>query len=45
MKVVVVASLAVVGQVAVGDQPDTLSLTNDGSTLVVALRDSPARWT
>jgi len=29
--------------VAVGDQPDTLQLTPDGRTLVVALRGTPAR--
>ena len=33
----------IVGEGFVGDQPDTLQLTSDGQTLVVALRGTPAQ--
>ena len=42
VKVVDLATPAVIDEVRVGTEPDTLQLTNDAKTLVVALRGTPA---
>ena len=43
VKVIDIATHAVVREVAVGSQPETLLLTPDGRTLVVSLRGTPAQ--
>ncbi len=43
VKVVALATRAIVGEALVGTQPDTLQLTDDGRILVVALRGTPAQ--
>jgi YVTN family beta-propeller protein len=43
VKVIDLETRAVVGDVAVGVQPETMLLTRDGRTLIVSMRGSPAR--
>lgn len=42
VKVVDLEVPGIIGEIRIGTEPDTLQLTNDGHTLVVALRGTPA---